>query len=171
VDVPAAAPRVLRSPLLPVVLAMAVLAAGCTEPVDIKSQLQLEEVTTGWYDAGLVEGNKNKLVPTVSFRLRNKGPKQVGLLQLNAVFRRVGEDEEWGSKFIRAISGDGLAPASVTPPIVLRCDLGYTGEQPRSEMLTHSQFQDARVEVFAKHRSDDYVKLGEFSIKRQLLTQ
>jgi hypothetical protein len=165
------------SPPLPLaLLAAACIVAGpwataCREKLNIKEHLLLEDVTTGWYDAGIVEGHKNKLVPTISFRLRNKGPGEIGLVQINAVYRRVGEDEEWGSQFIRAINGDGLPAGQATPPIVLRADHGYTGEQPRLEMLSHSQFQDAHVEVFAKHQSDDYVKLGDYPIKRQLLTQ
>jgi hypothetical protein len=157
--------------LAPAVFVAACLLTACGERINVKEQLQLEEVTTGWYDAGVVEGQKNKLVPTISFRLRNKGPQPVGLVQINAVYRRVGEEEEWGSQFIRAISGSGLPAGEATPPIVLRADHGYTGEQPRGEMLAHSQFQDAHVQLFAKHESDDYVKLGDFPIKRQLLTR
>jgi hypothetical protein len=145
--------------------------AACGASVDLTKALASEEVTTGWYAAGIVEGTKNKLVPTISFQLRNVGKEHIGLVQINAVFRRVGEEEEWSSKFVRAISSAGLAPGAVTPPIVLRSDLGYTGEQARGEMLTHSQFQDAHVQVFAKHGSDDYVSLGDFPIRRQLLTK
>ena len=31
--------------------------------------LQVTELSSGWFDAGIVEG-KNKLVPSVTFRLR-----------------------------------------------------------------------------------------------------
>jgi hypothetical protein len=157
--------------LLSILCVAAIVLTACKEKVNVRGPLQLEDITTGWYDAGIVEGQKNKLVPTISFRLRNKGPHPIGLVQINAVYRRVGEDEEWGSQFVRAVAGSGLPPGEATPPIVLRADHGYTGEQARSEMLSHSQFQDAHVEVFAKHQSDDYVKLGDFPIKRQLLTQ
>ena len=34
--------------------------------------LEVTDVSTGWYDAGVVDG-KNKLVPSLTFRLRNKG--------------------------------------------------------------------------------------------------
>ena len=30
------------------------------------------DVVTGWFDDGIIEGGKNKLVPSVSLKLRNK---------------------------------------------------------------------------------------------------
>jgi hypothetical protein len=153
------------------VVVVLVLTCGCSEPPgDLATQIQLADVKTGWFDSGIVDA-KNKLVPTVSFQLRNNGPGRLSSLQLNAVFRRKGEAEEWGSAFSRVIGSDGLDAGGTTPPIVFRSQLGYTGEQPRTEMLAHSEFVDARVEIFAKRGSAQWVKVGEFDIKRQLLTR
>ena len=55
--------------------------------------------------------------------------------------------------------------------IVLRSGLGYTGEEPRTQMLQNSQFVDAKVEIFLKQGSRVWAKLAEFPIERQLLTQ
>jgi hypothetical protein len=38
-------------------------------------------------------------------------------------------------------------------------------------MLMHSQFKDARVEVFAKFGPKPFVKIGEAQVARQLLTK
>jgi len=38
-------------------------------------------------------------------------------------------------------------------------------------MLQNTQFVDFKVEVFGKHASATWVKLGEFPIARQLLTR
>jgi hypothetical protein len=38
-------------------------------------------------------------------------------------------------------------------------------------MLQNKAFIDAKVEVFGKHGSNLWVKLGEFKIDRQLLTE
>ena len=78
--------------------------------------------------------------------------------------------QELGSKLVRGIDSDGLAAGQFVGPYTLQSDLGYTGEQPRVEMLQHEVFKDAQVEIFAKHGSDQWVKLsGEFKIDRQLL--
>lgn len=127
-------------------------------------------MTTGWYDAGIVEGNKNKLVPTITVRLKNAGSEDIGgSLQLNAVFRRVGEAEEWGSTLRRAVGSEGLGAGAETPPIVLRSDLGYTGTEPRSELMKNRLFVDARVQLFAKTGSAQWARIGEYRIERRLL--
>ena len=153
-------------------LLAALIVSSCGgKPADLAKALQVTEVTTGWYDVGVVEGNKNKLVPTVSFRLKNQHDARVSSVQINAVFRRVGEQDEWGSAFVRGIGSDGLKPGQASTPIVLRSQLGYTGEQPRGDILQHSQFRDATVQLFAKQGSADWVKIGEFQVARQLLTR
>lgn len=147
-----------------------VVLAACGTPVDVSKTLEVANVTTGWFDAGIVNG-KNKLVPMISFQLRNVGPEAISTVQVNAVFRQVGDGEEWGSAFARGIGGDGLPPGESTEAIVLRSELGYTGEQPRAEMLQHSQFVDATVEVFVKHGSAQWTRLAEHPIEREILTK
>ena len=157
-------------PLHVVCLALALASSSCSRvnPVDV---LEAYEVVTGWYDAGILEGGKNKLVPSVSLKLRNKSDQAVSSVQINAVFRRVGEQEMWGEHFSWAIRGEELAPAASTEPLVLRSNLGYTGEQPRMQMLQNKEFVDAKVDIFLKQGSQSWAKLAEFPIQRQLLTQ
>ena len=138
--------------------------------VDITEALQVNEVTTGWFDAGIVQGGLNRLVPTISFRLENTTDTEIRHVQITGVFRRVGEQEEWGDVFVRVVGAEGLPSGSLTSPIVLRSDLGYTGEEPRLEMFENRHFEDVGVELFVKHGGAQLVKLSEFPIERQLLT-
>jgi len=66
---------------------------------------------------------------------------------------------------------DELAPGAATAEIVMRSQLGYTGEQARIQILQHKDFIDAKVEIFLKKGSQVWAKLGEFPIERQLLTR
>ncbi|MBP1634055.1 MAG: hypothetical protein H6Q10_629 [Acidobacteria bacterium] len=154
-------------------IALILGAGGCgSRNVDIARALQVSDVTSGWFDAGIVEGGKNKLVPSISFRLKNAFDREIASVQLFAKFSRVGETEEWGTPpYIRAIGPEGLAPGASTQPIVLRSNLGYKGEQPRAVMLRNRSFVDARVELYAKYRSNNWAKLGEYQVARQLLTK
>ena len=138
--------------------------------VDITEALQVHEVTTGWLDAGIVQGGLNRLVPTISFRLENTTDIEIRHVQITGVFRRVGEQEEWGDVFVRVVGAEGLPSGSVTSPIVLQSDLGYTGEEPRLEMFENRHFVDVGVQLFVKHGGAQLVKLSEFPIERQLLT-
>ena len=81
------------------------------------------------------------------------------------------DTEEWTTSFVRGIGTDGLAPGATTPPIVVRAQQGYTGTQARLTMLQNAQFVDFKVEIFGKHASATWVKLGEYKIERQLLTR
>ena len=146
------------------------IAAGCT-PREVEKDLQITEVRTGWYDAGIMEDGKNKLVPSATFKLKNVSPEDIASVQVNAVFRRVGEGESWGEHFINAIDRNGLPAGATGNPVVVRSPLGYTGTQPRVQMLENKEFVDAKVEVYGKHGSRAWVKMGEYQIDRQLLTE
>ena len=152
-------------------LAAAVLVAGCAT-VDVERALEITDVRTGWYDEGIVLG-QNKLVPSISLRLRNASETDVQSIQLNAIFHRVIEAEEppLGDHFILAIDREGLAPAATSEPLVLRSGFGYTGQQARLEMLQNRFFVDARVEIYGKSGSRPWTLMGEFPIERTLLTE
>jgi hypothetical protein len=156
---------------LPVLALLVAGTVGCSRGVDPIAVLEPLDVITGWYDAGLVEGGLNKLVPSVTLKLRNKSDQPVRSIQINAVFRRVGEAEMWGEHFGWAIQREPLAPGTATADLVLRSGLGYTGEQPRLQMLQNREFVDAKVEIFLRQGSRVWAKLAEFPIERQLLTQ
>lgn len=150
------------------VVGMAACGGGSSGP--ITELVEPVEVRTGWFDAG-VENGMNKLLPTVTLTLKNVSSEPVANVQLNAVIRRVGETEEWGGAFQKVIGVDGIPPGGTTKPIVLRSNLGYTGIEPRAQMLKNSQFVDAHVQVFAKHGGNQWTKLGEWQIAREMLTQ
>jgi hypothetical protein len=56
-------------------------------------------------------------------------------------------------------------------PLVLRSTLGYTSSQSRSQMLQNREFVDAKVNVFGKHGSRTWIKMGEYTVDRHLLTE
>jgi len=154
------------------VIFAAVLSGSCGASIDAVASLEPIDVVTGWYDDGIVEGGKNKLVPSVSMKLRNKGDKSLKSVQINAIFRRVGEHEMWGEYFGWAVPRDpALPPGGVTNTLVMRSTLGYTGDQPRMQMLQNSQFVDAKVEIYLKQGSKVLAKLAEYPIQRQLITR
>jgi hypothetical protein len=155
---------------LALALISALVLTGC-ESREVEKDLKIVEVRTGWYDAGLQSDGNNKLVPSVSLALQNVSDREIASVQLNAAFRRGGDSDNWGEHFIRAIGTDGLAPGSVTGSLVMRSSVGYTGTQPRLQLLQNKEFVDARVVVLGKHGSRAWVEMGEFQIDRQLLTE
>jgi hypothetical protein len=151
--------------------AVFVLAPACRKAVDPIAALEPVDVVTGWFDAGIVEGGKNKLVPSVSLKLRNRLGEPVRSIQINAIFRRVGEAEMWGEHFGWAVPRAGLGPGETTSEMVLQSALGYTSDTPRLLMLQNTQFVDAKVELFLRQGSQVWAKLAEYPIQRQLITR
>jgi hypothetical protein len=156
----------LRVPLVCLLL----LSPACGGPtVDLKQALKVENVTTGWLDTGVVNG-QTKLVPTMSFTLRNGSNQTLPVLQINALFRRVSEKDEWGSDFVTAAGSEGLAAGASTRRLTVKSNLGYTGSnQTRQEMLRNSLFVDAKVELSAKYGATQWVRIGDFPVARQLM--
>jgi hypothetical protein len=156
---------------LAVLVLTSLLAASCGAPVDLARNCRIRAETTGWFDAGITEDGKNKLVPSIVFRVSNTGSRPFGSVQFNCIFRRLGDPEEWSTVLVRGASAgvNELRPGETGAPITVRGSQGYTGTQPRADILQNHLFVDAKVEVFGKADSATWVKLGEFPIKRQLL--
>jgi hypothetical protein len=161
----------MRAPLFFLLATVAFVSASCGPTVDLTKGLQVAVVSSGWFDAGIVN-NQNKLVPSVTFTLTNASDQKLPVLQVMASFRRVNENEEWGNAFLAATGPEALAPGATTKPLTARSQLGYTGSnQSRQEMMQSSHFVDAKVQLFAKYGSIQWVKVGEYPIERNLITK
>src|SRR5690349_5259768 len=101
-----------RAAVLTLTLCAALSAAGCSKPVDLKQALQVSELTGGFHDAGVVDG-KNKIVPTLTFRLTKKTNDSLRPLSLSVSFRKLPPagtavppgspaEEDWDEKFVQS---------------------------------------------------------------------
>ena len=155
-------------------VALAASAASCNRSVDIKQALEVVDVSSGWFDAGIVEG-KNKIVPSVTFKLRKKPGADLSVIALNIAFRYVpapgsNVEEPWEDFFLqRAEFKDG----NETDPLTVRTEKGYTGDPPQSrlDILKNSQFRDVRARIYAKYSSSQWVEIGAVDVQRQLLVR
>lgn len=157
-----------RNSFAAVLLGFALSSQACSEPVDLKQTIQVADVSSGWFDAGVVAG-KNKLVPSVSFRLKKLADVDLSALSLNIVFKRDGEDDG-EDVFVQRVE---FASDTETAPITARPEFGYTGDPPqtRVQMLNNSQFRDVTAQIFAKQSSTQWVELHRVKLARQLLTR
>src|SRR5262249_36560821 len=147
------------------------IATACGPTVDLTKGLQITIVNTGWFDAGIVNG-QNKLVPSVSFTLKNVSDQKLVSLQVNAQFKRVNEPDEWGTQLLTAAGSSGLPAGATTDVLMAKSPRGYTGsDQSRQEMLQNTHFVDAKVDLFAKYGSTQWIRVGSYPITRQLRTK
>lgn len=143
------------------------LAAACTPAVDVQQTVQVTDVSSGWYDAGVVDG-KNKLVPSATFRLRRPPDVKLSSVSLNLVFKAA-DGREHDDVFVQRVN---FKDNGETDPITVRSQTGYTGDPPqsRADMLKHKDFVDMDVEIFARQSSASWVSLHKLRVARQLLT-
>lgn len=153
-----------------VLFLVSLVTAGCSRTRYVENDLKLVDVKTGWYDAGIV-GGQNKIVPSITLKLQNVSDESINRVQVWAVFRRADEDKTWGEHFVRAIGAEGLDPGKTGGALVLRSTLGYTSSQSRAQMLQNREFVDAKVNVFGKHGSRTWIKMGEYTVERHLLSE
>jgi hypothetical protein len=166
------AQRRVRSLIL--LLPTAVLSGSCSQSIDLKQALHLTEVSSGWYDAGIKDG-KNKIVPSVTFRLQKQAEVDLDVVSLNVVFRHPpapggNTEDEWGEVFVQNAR---FTEGAQTAPLTVRTENGYTGDPPQSrlDLLKNSHFRDVRAHVFAKYSSTQWVQIGTIDVSRHLITR
>jgi len=140
--------------------ALVILANGaCSPSVDLTRGVRIESIATGWYEAMAGEG-QIKLVPAVRLRIANVSQETLRTLQVNAIFKRVTEDTEWGSGFRTVAGSTGLSPTNTSQSVFIRSELGYVGTESRVDMLKNSHFVGGRVDIFVKLQSNTWAPHG-----------
>ena len=150
------------------IAAVTLLLAACSQPVDLKSSLQVTDLATGWFDAGVVDG-KNKLVPSLTFRLQNTSEADLPYVSMNIVFRNLVINETHEEVFKQRVPFTGKQ----TELLTVRAQNGAVGEPPQSrqEMLQNSNFQDMEAVILVRQSASQWVELQRVRIERQLVTQ
>jgi hypothetical protein len=155
-------------------IALTAAVSSCSRSVDVKEAIEVVDTSSGWYDAGIVDG-KNKIVPSVTFRLKKKSAADVAGVALNVVFRHPAPaganlEEDWDEVFIQRAD---FRDTDQTEPLTVRTEKGYTGDPPQSrlDILKHSQFRDVRARIYAKYSSSQWVEIGSVDVQRQLLVR
>ena len=115
------------------------------------------------------------------FRLKKSTDDSIRPLSLNVVVQEAAAGRHRGAAGLARRRATGTrsscrtSRSTATRPrrITIQTKTGYTGDPPqsRADILKHSQFQDVRVHVFAKHSASQWVEIATFDIPRQVLAQ
>jgi len=147
-------------------LALACTVAGCRTH-DPKQELEVAGIETYWV-LDSPRGDTQYMAPAVRFRVHNKSPEPILSIQATATFRRVGEEENWGSAWEQVTPAKKPLEPGKDLVVVLRSDGHYTSRGPADSMFAHPQFKDARAEVFLRVGSSGWVKMAESPIERRV---
>ena len=169
----------MRKVAAPLLALAGLVGAGCSTPVDLKQALQVTDVVSGYHDVGVVAG-KNKIVPSITFRLKKNTSDSLRPLSIQIYFKQFPPagtavppgsptETEFDDKYVQSVPFDD----DVTKPLTFQAERGYTAEPPqtRADILKHRLFQDVRAHIFAKHSASQWVEIAAFDIPRQLLAQ
>lgn len=149
------------------ILTLAAAAAACATH-DPQKELVIRDVETYWV-VDSPKGETQYISPAVRFHLQNKTSEPIRSIQATANFKRVGEQENWGSAWEQVTpAGKPLDPGKEAL-VVLRSDGRYTSttDDPAS-MFKHELFKDARAEVFVRVGASNWSKMAEAPIERRI---
>ena len=144
-----------------------IATGACSAQPDLAKDLKVVPGITGYADGG-IQGGLNRILPSITFSLRNEGQLPITNVDLVAAFWQVGDDGEKDSMQVRGISGSALEPGATSETLTVRSTVGYSHEGPRADMFKNSLYKGFIVKLFAK-RSGKTVRLGEFPIEARLL--
>lgn len=147
---------------------LAVGTSAACENLDLKTAVQLTDVSSGFYDAGITPDGLNKLVPSLTFNVRNAADQKLSSIDMVVLFWAAGKDAEMDELVVKVIGGEGLEPGASSPPVVLRASVGYTTGGPRADIFTNREFLDVTAKLFIK-RGGRIVPAGEYKIDRRVL--
>jgi hypothetical protein len=119
-----------RALFLAAFLPLALTSTACSRAVDIKQTFKIIDLQGGYFDAGVVNG-KNKLIPTVLFRIEKNIDEAVRPVSVNVLFKKIVPDgeEEWDDVFLQRVE---FTEGNRTPALTVRPEAGVTGAEPRS---------------------------------------
>ncbi len=137
--------------------------------IDLAHSVRVEDVSGGWSVSTAADG-RARLLPTVSFQLRNVSSAPLASVQVNVIFHRAGNPDAWSDVVRHAISSHAVASGIATAPIVAQAPIGYTGDEDTGRLLTHPQFVDSSVSIYARHGAERWTYLGEYPLPRQIVT-
>ena len=161
-----------RRPLAVLLAAILFIAGGtgCTGNVDLREALEITDVLSGWYDNGVMADGWNHLLPSITFRVKNKSAQPLSSVEMDVAFWQDGADGENESVLVRAIGGEALAAGASTEPLTVRAPHGYRLEGARSDFFNNSRFKDFTIKLFGKRGGKIY-RLGEYKVERRVIPQ
>jgi hypothetical protein len=145
-----------------------VAAAACGTYPDLKNHLQLVNVITGYFDDGPTPDHLNRLLPSITFQLKNDTDEPLSYIDLAVDYWENGADGPLDSRIVSGIAGKALEPGQTSDSITIRAGNGYTHAGPRPDFFTSSFFKGFTAKIFAKFRGRTS-PLGELKVEPRLL--
>jgi len=147
---------------------LAFLTTACQAPTaeEIKASMELVDVQTKWVMKEYRQWPNPmlKIVPVVSFRVKNISSLPLKYVNFNAVFKEKGAVENVGDNFLAAIRKDPIPPGGMSPTITLKSNFGVEGRD-KGDIERNPFWKPWIVKVFAV-KASRHVPMGEWDMSR-----
>jgi len=143
-----------------------VVLAACRTPEPAK-ELELKDLETYWA-VDTPKGETQYISPVVRFHLRNRWREAERSIQAQAIFHRVGEQEEWGSDWRQVTPAKKPLQPGEEAFVELRSPGRYYSSGEPESMFQHELFKDAKVEVFVRVGSSSWTKMADAPVERRI---
>jgi hypothetical protein len=163
----------MKRSILPVIilgaLAVAVLP-GCKvmSSDELKGSIEVLDYTSAWVAKYYQPWPERLiLVPQISFRIKNVGPKPLTYVNFNAVYNFKGDPENFGDAFLAAIRAKAVRPGETSQVITLKSNLGVDGKN-LAGIRDNPEWKQAQVRLFAISKGSTPVLLGVWDVSRDI---
>jgi len=145
-----------------------VAAGACGKYPDLKNQLKVVNAVTGYFDDGPTANHENRLLPSITFQLKNETDEPLSYIDLAIDFWQIGDDGPKDSKIVAGIAAKALEPGQTSDSLTIHSSIGYTLPGPRTDIFTNSLFKGFIAKLYAKFHGRTS-PLGELKVEPRLL--
>ncbi len=151
--------------------ALAIVHTGCDKTpsvTELKTYLEVTEMKTKWVDKYYQPWpQKLKLVPVISFRVKNISGRTLRHVYFNAIFREKGEAENLGDDLLAAFGKKPLLPGEVSDEIVMKSNFGVEGKN-LAHFKNNPAWKPVTLKLFIKIKGSRYALLGEWDVSQEI---
>ena len=143
-------------------------SCGSVPSEELKASVQVTDVETKWVSKYYQPWPPRLiLVPVVSFRVKNVGPRPLIHVNFNGIFKFKGDPENLGDNFLAAIRSKAVNPGETSEVITLKSNFGVEGKTVAS-FKDNVQWKPTEVKLYARSKGSQFVLLGEWDISRTI---
>ncbi|MFC2165353.1 hypothetical protein ACFLT2_10195 [Acidobacteriota bacterium] len=157
--------------IVAVILVLALQKLGVMSSMtaeDLDGAIEITDVRTSWVDKYYQPWPPRLiLVPSISFRVKNKTTKPLRYINFNANFRFRDDYENLGDAFLAAIRSDPIPASGTSDPIHLKCNYGVEGKSLAS-FANSPHWKVVIVKLFAQSSGSQFLPLGEWEVSKKI---
>ena len=135
---------------------------------EVKESIEIIGVDTKWVDKE-VTPEEVKIVPAITFKIKNVGKRPLQFMDLEAVFHFVETGAVHSDGMARILIDTPLNPGETSDEIVIKSLYGYSGQSRGSFYKNKDEWKQMEVKLFARAKGSGLVPVGETYPVKQVI--